>query len=80
MLCGPWRKRTSGVAHMPSERPVLSSHVTTFSIFQVLWKLIGVVCGERAVTMVVSEATQARSRKDKAPAVNTFAPPDVQDA
>ena len=30
--------------------------------------------------MVVSEATRARTRKDKAPAVDTSAPPIVEDA
>jgi len=41
---------------------------------------IGALYGERAVTMVVSEATRARTWKDKTPTVNTSAPPEVQDA
>jgi len=41
---------------------------------------IGAFCGERVVMMVVSEATQARTRKDKAPAVNISALSEVQDA
>jgi len=56
----------SGVAHVPSDTPVLSSHITTFSIFQVLRNQIGAICEKRAVTMIASEATRARTWRARA--------------
>jgi len=52
----------------------------TFSTLQDLWNQIGAIYGDRAVTMVASETARARTRKDKAPAVNASAPPEAQDA
>ena len=40
---------------------------------------IGAICEIRAVAIVLSEATGARTRKDKAPAVNASTPPGVRD-
>ena len=49
LQAGPWKRRTSGVTHVLSDKPVLSSHVITYSIVQEFSGIISIIIMNKTI-------------------------------